>query len=130
MNLGGKVANEVIEHTMDISKNKKGEVAIMRYTVQYIPLSKIRPGFSAKLTNRVRELRKAAQDCMHLMIVRKSKKEGGYVVVSGTNHLEYLKKYTKKSSAPCLVDESKASPVWLHCFTVSGNANYRLRSRS
>lgn len=46
---------------------------------------------------------------MHLMIVRKSKKEGGYILVSGNNHYEFLRKHTKKSSAPCLVDESKAS---------------------
>ncbi|KIL35056.1 hypothetical protein SD71_15460 [Cohnella kolymensis] len=81
----------------------------MRYTVQYIPLSKIKPGVSVKITQRLKELRKAAQDCLHLMIVRKSRKEGGYVIVSGNNHFEYLKKHTKKNVAPCLVDESKVS---------------------
>jgi hypothetical protein len=81
----------------------------MRYTVQYIPLNKIKPGFSAKITQRVKELRKIAQDCMHLLIVRKNKKEGGYLVVSGMNHLDYLKNHTKKNYAACLVDESKAS---------------------
>lgn len=79
----------------------------MRYTVQYIPLSKLKPGISVQLTKRIKELRKAAQDCMHLMIVRKSRKAGGYVIISGTHHFDYLKKHTKKAVAPCLVDESK-----------------------
>lgn len=81
----------------------------MRYTVQYIPLSKIKPGIPGQLTRRIKELRKAAQDCMHLMIVRKSRKEGGYVIISGNHHFDYFKKHTKKAVAPCLVDESKAS---------------------
>ncbi|UUZ86233.1 hypothetical protein LJK88_24175 [Paenibacillus sp. P26] len=81
----------------------------MRYTVQYIPLSKIRPDFSTKVTNRIKELRKAAQDCMHLVIVRKNRKKGGYVIVSGNSNFEYLKNHTKKSFVPCLVDESKAA---------------------
>jgi hypothetical protein len=95
-------------------KNMRGEVA-MRYTVQYIPLSKIKPGFSVHLTEHTKELRKAAQDCIHLLIVRKSRKEGGYIILSGNNHFEYLQKYTKKKVAPCLVDESKASSrlTWL-----------------
>lgn len=46
---------------------------------------------------------------MNLMVVRKSRKEGGYVLVSGGSHYEYLKKHTRKGAAPCLVDESKAS---------------------
>jgi hypothetical protein len=81
----------------------------MRYTVQYIPLSKIKPGISVRITQRMKELRQAAQDCMHLLVVRKSRKEGGYIIVSGAGHYEYFKKHTRKKSAPCLVDESKAS---------------------
>lgn len=81
----------------------------MRYTVQYIPLSKIKPGIPGQITKRFKELRKAAQDCMHLIIVRKSRKAGGYVIVSGNHHFDYFKKHTKKMTAPCLVDESKAS---------------------
>ncbi|MBB6734544.1 hypothetical protein [Cohnella zeiphila] len=84
----------------------------MRYTVQYIPLSKIRPGFSDRITRRIKELRKAAQDCMHLMVVRKSRKEGGYVIISGTSHFDYLQKHTKQTAAPCLIDESQASSKW------------------
>lgn len=81
----------------------------MRYTLQYIPLSKLKPGVSVQITRRIKELRKAAQDCMNLMVVRKSRKEGGYVIVSGNQHLEYLKKHTRNVAAPCLVDEGKAS---------------------
>lgn len=82
----------------------------MRYTVRYIPLKRIKPGdISVKITQRIKELRKTAQDCMHMLIVRKSKKEGGYVVVSGHSHLDYLKKHTKKNTVACLVDESKVS---------------------
>jgi hypothetical protein len=81
----------------------------MRYSVQYIPLSKIKTGIPVTFTQRIKSLRKIAQDCMHLLIVRKSRKEGGYVLVSGGHHLEYLVRHTKKGVAPCLVDESKAS---------------------
>ncbi|QHW29488.1 hypothetical protein GZH47_00655 [Paenibacillus rhizovicinus] len=81
----------------------------MRYTVQYIPLSKIKPGFTIQLSNRIKELKRTAQDCMQLMIVRKSRKDGGYVLVSGSSHYDFLKKHTRKTAAPCLVDESKAS---------------------
>jgi hypothetical protein len=80
----------------------------MRYTVQYIPLNKIKPDFSSKITKRIKELKKAARDCMHLLVVRKSRKEGGYIIVSGNNHFEFLKHHTNKSFAPCLVDESNA----------------------
>ncbi|REE67590.1 hypothetical protein A8990_14217 [Paenibacillus taihuensis] len=81
----------------------------MRYTVQYIPLKKIKPGLSTQITNRIKELKRTAQDCMQLMIVRKNKKAGGYVIVSGSSHYDYLTKHTRKTAAPCLVDESKAS---------------------
>ncbi|WP_337100167.1 hypothetical protein [Paenibacillus sp. YIM B09110] len=82
----------------------------MRYTVRYIPLNRIKEGgISSKLSRRIKELRKTAQDCMHMLIVRKSKSEGGYIVVSGHSNLDYLKKHTKKINAACLVDESKVS---------------------
>lgn len=84
----------------------------MGYTVQYIPLSKIKSGFIANSTNRSKELRKVAQDCMQLLIVRKSRKDGGYVIVSGINHLDYYKRYTKKSVVPCLIDEGKISSTF------------------
>lgn len=79
----------------------------LRYTVQYIPLQKIKPGLTVPFTQRIRELRRAANDCMHLLIVRKSRKAGGYVILSGNSQFEYIQKHTKKTVAPCLVDESK-----------------------
>ncbi|NOU73801.1 hypothetical protein GC098_20750 [Paenibacillus sp. LMG 31458] len=82
----------------------------MRYTVQYLPLSKIKPeSIAAKTSLRNKEFKKVAQDLMHLLIVRKSRKEGGYVILGGHHHFDFLKKHTKKSSAVCLVDEGKIS---------------------
>ncbi|MDQ1914538.1 hypothetical protein RAC89_29600 [Paenibacillus sp. GD4] len=81
----------------------------MGYTVQYIPLNKIKSGLPVKSTRRSKELHKVAQDCMQLLIVRKNRKDGGYVIVSGSNHLEYYKRSTKKHVVPCLVDEGKIS---------------------
>lgn len=82
---------------------------MLRYTVQYIPLRKIKPGISVQISQRIKDLHKVAQDCMQVLIVRKSRKEGGYIIVSGANHYDYMKKHTRKKTAPCLVDESKAS---------------------
>ncbi|MFD1955568.1 hypothetical protein ACFSL6_15685 [Paenibacillus thailandensis] len=98
----------------------------MRYTVQYIPLSKIKAGGSAQPTRRIKELRIAAQDFMHLLIVRKSRKHGGYVVVGGQNHYEYFKQHTKKKTVPCLVDESKAAAsfgFFANRFRLRGNSS-------
>lgn len=85
-----------------------GGFCSMRYTVQYIPLSKIKPGASAQLTQRIRELRSVARDCMHLLVVRKSRKNGGYILVSGSSQYDFLKKNSKYKAAPCLVDQSKS----------------------
>jgi hypothetical protein len=82
----------------------------LRYTVQYIPLSKIRPeSITTKISQRKKELKKVAQDLMHLLIVRRSKKEGGYIILDGHHHFDFLKKHTNKNCAVCLVDESKIS---------------------
>jgi hypothetical protein len=87
---------------------KEGET--LRYVVRYIPLNKIRPENDySKTTRRAKELKKVAQDAMHLLIVRKSKKAGGYTIVNGLQHFEYLKKHTNKKFAACLVDESRLS---------------------
>jgi hypothetical protein len=78
--------------------------------VQYIPLSKIRPeSITTKTSQRKKELKKVAQDLMHLLVVRKSKKEGGYLILDGHHHFDFLKKHTNKNYAVCLVDESKIS---------------------
>jgi hypothetical protein len=82
----------------------------LRYTVQYIPLSKIKPeSITTKTSQRKKELKKVAQDLMHLLVVRKSRKEGGYIILDGHHHFDFLKKHTNKNCALCLVDESKIS---------------------
>jgi hypothetical protein len=82
----------------------------LRYTVQYIPLSKIRPeSITTKTSQRKKELKKVAQDLMHLLVVRKSRKDGGYIILDGHHHFDFLKKHTNKKCAVCLVDESKIS---------------------
>jgi hypothetical protein len=46
-------------------------------------------------------------DCMHLLVVRKNRKDGSYMILLGNDRYEFLRKHTKKLVAPCLVDESK-----------------------
>jgi hypothetical protein len=85
--------------------------------VQYIPLSKIKPDFPVKMTQHIKNLRKLMWDCMHLLIVRKNRKDGNFIIVSGLDRFEYLRKHTNKKYAPCIVDESKASArvkSWIH----------------
>jgi hypothetical protein len=82
----------------------------LRYIVQYIPLNKIKPeSIITKTSQRRKELKKVAQDLMHLMVVRKSRKEGGYIILDGHHHFDFLKKHTNKNCAVCLVDENKIS---------------------
>ncbi|NOV02161.1 hypothetical protein [Paenibacillus planticolens] len=82
----------------------------MRFTVQYIPLSKIKPESTiTKTSGRKKELKKVAQDLMHLLVVQKSRKAKGYVILDGHHHFHFLKKHTSKQTAVCLVDESKLS---------------------
>ncbi|SEB50188.1 hypothetical protein [Paenibacillus sp. GP183] len=84
----------------------------MRYTLQYIPLSKIRTeNITTKTSLRKKELKKVSQDLMHLLVVRKSRKEGGYIILDGHHHFDYLQKHTNKKCAVCLVDESKISAI-------------------
>ncbi|WNR45325.1 hypothetical protein [Paenibacillus roseipurpureus] len=95
----------------------------MRYTVQYIPLSKIRQESSnTKSSPRKKELKKVAQDLMQLLIVQKSKKDGGYIVQDGHHHFAFLKKHTNKNRVVCLVDESKITANF-------GNLVNRFRKR-
>lgn len=81
----------------------------MRFTVQYIPLSKIKPDLSVKMTQHIKQLRSVLWDCVHLLAVRKNKKDGHFIIVSGLDRYEYLRKHTNKKYAPCIVDESKVS---------------------
>ncbi|MED2970748.1 hypothetical protein P4361_00480 [Fictibacillus sp. B-59209] len=85
----------------------------MKFTVQYIPLSSIKPGISIKITEHLKKLRTIMWDCMHVLVVQKSKKDGHYVVVSGQDRLDYLKKHTKNKYAPCIVDEPSSLKTWL-----------------
>jgi hypothetical protein len=79
----------------------------MRLNVEYIPLSKIKPDFSIKVTEHVKKLRSIMWDCMHILVVRKNN-NGQYTIVSGEERLEYLQKHTKNKFAPCIIDENKA----------------------
>ncbi|MDF2815617.1 MAG: hypothetical protein K0Q81_1817, partial [Paenibacillus sp.] len=80
----------------------------MRFTVQYIPLSKIKPDVTPSMTARIRELRNRMWDCMHLLVVRKNSKDGSYRILLGNDRYEFMRAHTKKLVAPCLVDESKS----------------------
>ncbi|TDF98083.1 hypothetical protein [Paenibacillus piri] len=89
----------------------------MRFTVQYIPLSRIKPGLSSIMTAKLRKLRSLVWDCMHVLVVRKNRKDGTYTVLLGQDRYDFLTKHTKKLTAPCLVDESKTCArleSWLH----------------
>ncbi|UFT99980.1 hypothetical protein KO561_03180 [Radiobacillus kanasensis] len=79
----------------------------MKFTVEYIPLSKIKTDLSLKLTERIRRLRMFMLDCMHLLVVKKDKKNDSYTLLGGENQLEYLKKHTNQTYAPCIVDVEK-----------------------
>ncbi|MEB3102611.1 hypothetical protein [Ferviditalea candida] len=81
----------------------------MRYMVQYIPLSKIKPDIPANMTQRMKQLQRFLTDCMHLLIVRKNKKDGNFIILSGHNRYEHLIKHTNKKYAPCIVDQSRTA---------------------
>ncbi len=85
----------------------------MRFTVHYIPLHKIRPAFSVKITDHIRKLRGMMWDCMHLLVVRKNKKNDQYEVISGFSRYDHLMKHTSKKYAPCIIEESKINSNFL-----------------
>jgi hypothetical protein len=88
----------------------------MRFTVQYIPLDKIKPGTAGKLSQRVKALQQMAWDSMHLLIVQKNRKGGTYTILTGCDRYDYLRKHTKRTHAPCLVDAQRSLlrlPSWL-----------------
>lgn len=88
----------------------------MKFTVQYIPLSKINPNLQVKITDRIKKLQHLMWDCMHIIIVRKNNKDESYMIVSGRDRFEYLRKYTKHIYAPCIVDESTSNGIksWIN----------------
>jgi hypothetical protein len=77
----------------------------MKVTIQYIPLHKIKSGASVSMTDQVRKLRGVLWDCMHLLAVRRHKKSGHYIVVSGHKHYEFLRNHTNKKRVPCIVEK-------------------------
>lgn len=89
----------------------------MRFTVQYIPLSKLKPDAATRMTAQLRKLRRLVWDCMHLLVVRKNRRDGTYTILLGSDRYQYLREHTKKLSAPCLIDDSGAKAdirSWLH----------------
>ncbi|MQR97352.1 hypothetical protein [Fictibacillus phosphorivorans] len=76
----------------------------MKLNVQYIHLSKIKPDYSIKLTNHVKMLKNRMWDSMHMLVVKKDKKNE-FSIISGNDRYEYLKKHTKTNYALCMIDE-------------------------
>ncbi|RBW69572.1 hypothetical protein [Bacillus taeanensis] len=83
----------------------------MKLTVRYIPLSKIKPDLSLKITGHIKKLQSLMWDCMHILVVKKNSKDGSYTILSGVDRFEYLRKHTKNIYAPCIVDESTSSGI-------------------
>ncbi|MBP1930184.1 hypothetical protein [Ammoniphilus resinae] len=77
--------------------------------VQYIPLKKLKPDGSYKMNKSIQKLRNLMLDCMYIVAVKKNKKSGKYIVVSGHDRYEYLKNHTTNKYVPCIVDEGKIS---------------------
>lgn len=98
----------------------------MRYTVQYIPLTKIKPGLTIKITKRVKKLRHVMLDCMQLLIVKKNKRGGCYTLLSGDQHYDFFRRQTNKKFVPCLVDESK-NKKWINDMFFRFRNRYLLR---
>nr|WP_263326809.1 hypothetical protein [Neobacillus sp. Marseille-Q6967] len=88
----------------------------MKFTIQYIPLNKIKPDLSLKITEHVKKLQRLMWDCMFVLVVRKNRKDGSYTILSGLDRYLSLKKHTKTIYAPCIVDKSSSSIMltWFH----------------
>lgn len=94
----------------------------MKFTIEYIPLNKIKPDLSMKITNHMKKLQRLMWDCMmYVLVVKKNRKDGSYIIVSGQERFETLKKHTKNIYAPCIVDKSDSTGMisWF----------YRLRNK-
>ncbi|MDQ0200250.1 hypothetical protein [Neobacillus ginsengisoli] len=81
----------------------------MKFTIQYIPLNKIKPDLSLKISEHIKKLQRLMWDCMFVLVVRKNKKDDSYIIVSGQDRFESLRKHTKSIYAPCIVDKSTSS---------------------
>ncbi|WP_257351629.1 hypothetical protein [Pseudalkalibacillus decolorationis] len=88
----------------------------MKFTVQYIPLSNIKPDLPLKITEHIKRLQGLMWDCMYILVVKKDRNDGNYILVSGRERFEHLRKHTKNLYAPCIVDESSPSGIksWMH----------------
>lgn len=81
----------------------------MKFTIQYIPLNKIKPDVSLKVTEHIKRLQRLMWDCMFVLVVRKNRKDNNYTIISGHDRYESLRKHTKSIYAPCIVDKSTPS---------------------
>ena len=91
----------------------------MKFTIEYIPLNKIKPDLSLKITNHMKKLQRLMWDCMmYVLVVKKNDKDGSYIIVSGQERFETLKKHTKNIYAPCIVDKSSSNKMlsWFYRF--------------
>ncbi|WP_438447928.1 hypothetical protein [Gorillibacterium sp. sgz5001074] len=79
----------------------------MKFAIQYLPLDQIKPGAAVKWNAKSKALRQTAWDCMHLLVVRKNK-GGGYTVLVGNDRYEQLRKHSRRTQVPCLVDGRSA----------------------
>ncbi|WP_134699290.1 hypothetical protein [Ammoniphilus sp. YIM 78166] len=79
------------------------------FNVQYIPLNKLKPDSTMKMTKSMQRLRNLMTDCMQVIAVKKNKKSGKYIIISGHDRYEYLRKHTSNKYAPCIIDEGKIS---------------------
>lgn len=88
----------------------------MKFTIQYIPLNKIKVDRKLKITEHIKKLQRLMWDCMYVLVVRKNRKDGSYVILSGQDRFESLRKHTKNIYAPCIVDKTTSSGKvpWLY----------------
>ncbi|MED3563059.1 hypothetical protein [Bacillus xiapuensis] len=83
----------------------------MKFTIQYIPINKIKPDLSQKITEHIKKLQRLMWDCMFVLVVKKNRKDGSYTILSGQDRFESLKKHTKNIYAPCIVDKSSSTGI-------------------
>lgn len=76
----------------------------MKLNVQYIPLNKIKPNLTTKITEHVKQLRNRMWDCMYMLVVKREK-SNDYSIICGNDRYEYLTKHTKNKFALCIIDE-------------------------
>ncbi len=83
----------------------------MKFTVQYIPLSKINPDLSVKVTEHIKKLQHLMWDCMYILVVKKNRADGSYTLLSGLERYDHLRNKTRNVYAPCIVDDNDPSRI-------------------